>query len=242
MTRAFSDADLTAYLDGELEDASERELEMALARDPDLVARLEALDFPRDEVKTAFDTLLDKAPPPPSMPRPLRNTGQMRPLLIAASLIVGISIGVLMSSPVTYELTDDWKLAVANYQALYVAETLTPDDPDPEGTGARIAAFSETLGRDLRPALNSVGLTFRRAQILGLNGAPLVQMAYLSEGGVPFAICMTRVDEADYAPMAETLVGLAAAHWVDDGIGFLVIGGGDEAFVENIARDLSARL
>ncbi|MEM8837243.1 MAG: hypothetical protein AAGE89_04060 [Pseudomonadota bacterium] len=242
MTRTFSDADLTAYLDGELDLASERELEVALARDPDLVGRLEALDFPRDEVKTAFDTLLDKAPPPPVRPKATPRTGQFRPLLIAASLTIGIAIGSFVSSPVNHDLTDDWKLAVANYQVLYVTETLAPDDPDPEGTEARIEAFSETLGRDLRPALNSVGLTFRRTQMLGLNGAPLVQMAYLSEGGVPFAICITRVDETDYAPRAETLIGQAAAHWVDDGIGFLVIGGADEAFVENIARDLSARL
>ena len=85
-------------------------------------------------------------------------------------------------------------------------------------------------------------LDIRSAQMLGLEGKPLVQMAYLSDDKTPFAICITEVGSADYEPKSEPIEGLAAAHWVKDGFGYLVIGGKDSEFVKKIAENIHTKI
>ena len=107
---------------------------------------------------------------------------------------------------------------------------------------ARGGRQKKRLGRDLTAAAEVENLKFRRAQMLGLDGAPLVQIAYLADGNVPVAICITKVDQDAYAPQTETLLGLASAHWVEDGYGYLVIGGEDMSLVEGVATELRGRI
>ena len=67
-------------------------------------------------------------------------------------------------------------------------------------------------------------------------------MAFLSDTGVPFAICVTKVKEGDRAAKTETLSGLATTHWVRDGFGFMIIGGENLDYVQSLAADLSDRI
>ena len=239
MSGPISDETLTAYLDGELDAATRKSVEEALQRDANLAIRLGELDVPVDGIVSAFDTVLSDAPEFPN-PQPERTQKiWFRTAGLAAALAAGLAIGLMWSFS-----SDrlDWKVAVANYQVLYVPATLGFPPPDPEQAERTIADLSEALGRDLSPAREPSGLSFRRAQMLGLDGAPLVQMAYVSASSIPFAICVTPVNEGDYAPRTETLSGLSASHWVENGVGFLVIGGQDLEFVEEVARDLYSRI
>jgi len=242
MSSSFSDETLTAYLDGELAEDEHRRVEAALKEDPALINRLEALAVPVEDIRATFDGLLDQAPayrPPEAAPvRPA-----WMPRAAAAGLLVaGILLGALWSPWQHQNLADDWKMAVANYQVLYVPATLPGKTPAPDKAVEQLTALSDDLGRNLAAAANVDGLNYRRAQMLGLNGNPLVQIAYLSGSDDPVAICITRVDEVAYAPKAEMLAGLASAHWVKDGYGFLVIGGDDLGAVKVIADGLRERI
>lgn len=247
MTKTFTDEDLTAYLDGALGKEARAELARAVAGDPALKARLEALAIQEGEIRDAFDALLSTAPdmPAPDMPvMAARPAGRGWPgfsgmaAAAAAVLVLGIALGAFVMP--RGQGGPDWKMAVANYQALYVAETLRGA---PGGDAeARLAALSATLGRELAGAEKAEGLAYRRAQMLGFEGAPLVQIAYFGPGEVPFAFCITRVEGAAYAPRAEMLAGQAAAHWVEGGFGFLVIGGADLGTAARLAEDLRARI
>eukprot|EP00752_Nemacystus_decipiens_P019397 g17453.t1 len=246
MTSPISDETLTAFMDGELSTEERREIEAALASDPALAARLEALDLPLDALKAGFDSLLTAAPAYPedasSKALPARESSWRLPAMAASILAIGMLIGTLWSPWSNAPQANDWKMAIANYQVLYVPATLPGDEPDTDQALAQLQRLSEELGRDLSNASAVAGLSYRRAQMLGLNAEPLVQIAYLSEGNDPFAICITPVDEASYAPTTETLAGLAASHWVEDGFGYLVIGGTDLNTVSTIAADLQGRI
>lgn len=242
MSVRVSDETLTAYLDGELSAEEQRQVEAALENDPALVDRLEALAIPVDKVRDAFDTLLPQAPPY-RVPKPEASRPAWMPRAAAAGLVAaGILLGALWSPWQHQSLNSDWKMAVANYQVLYVPATLPGATPAPDKATAQLASLSDKLGRDLTEAASVDGLDYRRAQMLGLGGNPLVQIAYLSGDNDPVAICITRVDDPSYGPKAEMLAGLASAHWVEDGYGYLVIGGEDLGAVKGIAEGLRGRI
>ncbi|MEO0380352.1 MAG: transcriptional regulator, partial [Pseudomonadota bacterium] len=66
--RAFSDEDLTAFLDGEADATLEAEIVAALETDEELGARMAGLELPMDAIKGAFDSMLDTAPAMPALP------------------------------------------------------------------------------------------------------------------------------------------------------------------------------
>ena len=246
MTQLFSDETLTAYLDDELPREARDSLGAALADDPLLRARLKALEVDKSALRMAFDSALSQAPAAP--PSPIAGPARLRvslpaaTLAAAACLCLGLFIGLTRSEPAAPSPARDWKRAVAQYQLLYVPETLSMSRAATQQNLANLPILSEALGRDLTAATRLSGLEFRRAQMLGFNGAPLIQMAYSSQSGVPFAICVTRVDGADYPPVAGEIEGLAAAHWVRDGYGYIVIGGQDQSLVSGVAQEMQAAI
>jgi len=237
----ITDEMLTAYLDGELSGDELRKVEEAIETDARLPARIEALDVPRDEIKAAFDDMLLTSPAVPEIPSAAAPTRHMAPLAMAASLVLGVAIGAWWFGSQSTG-ADDWKVAVAQYQVLYVPETLIADAPSQSAIEENLQVLSANLGRDLSNAQDANGLEFRRAQMLGLNGSPLVQMAYVSSDGVPFAICVTEVGGGDQSVQTDVLEGLASAYWTDGGYGFLVIGGNDIDFVNSVASDLIGQI
>ena len=246
MNKTVTDEQLTAYLDGEMSENERQTVDDALAGDRDLRMRLGSLELPNDAIKATFDDLLASAPAMPTLPAPSaanqNRSARLAPAALAAALLFGIVIGAGGLSSMRVADEPDWKLAVANYQVLYVTETLTSVAPPAADDPVNLASLSEALGRDLTGARNADGLEFRRAQLLGFEGQPLVQIAYLSAANEPFAICVTRVSQGDSAPETETIEGLASAHWVRDGFGYLIIGGNDLGFVGKLADDLKARI
>jgi anti-sigma factor RsiW len=225
-------------LDGELDPEARRAVDEALASDSELHMRLEALAITMPAIKAAFDNTLSEAPKyeAPPVTKPAR-----RSFGIAAALAIGIGLGSLLPMLGQRDALD-WRQAIANYQVLYVTDTLVGADIGQDAALRRLEMMSEVLGRDITAAYVADGLKFRRAQVLGIEGRPLIQMAYLSGTSEPFAICVTRVDESDYAPQSEYLAGLAATHWVNDGFGFLVIGGQDLSHVARVANGLSGAI
>ncbi|AHD03303.1 hypothetical protein [Leisingera methylohalidivorans] len=58
-------------------------------------------------------------------------------------------------------------------------------------TAEVLAGFSSGQSVDPSPAQSAKRLEFKCAQLLGFNGKPLLQMAYLDPDGVPVAFCVT---------------------------------------------------
>lgn len=242
MTQAhetFSDEDLTAFLDGEAEGDLAARIDAALTSDAELVARLEGLVIPVNDIRAAF-ALPELAPPPaPELP----EQSWFQPMAMAASIVLALGIGALGGysfksdepAPVVAQ-KPGWIAAVASYQALYATETLAGKFQAPEQTEATLAGFEGRIGVDLAAATDVQGLDFKRAQILSYNGKPLMQMAYLDDGGVPFALCVIGSGAEARAMKDQIAEGLAASSWVVDGVGYLVIGGDDPTLTRAYAE------
>lgn len=235
----FSDEELTAYLDGEAPAELAAAIEAARPGDAALRDRIADLSRFTDGLAPAFDRLLAAAPPMPPLPE--RRVRWRVPAALAASLVLGVGLGLAARGLVARQ--DGWMDYVASYQALYVPATLSGIAETPELRRTRLGELGAILGRDLTDLPDDTGLSFRRAQLLGFEDRPLVQIAFLSPGGEPVALCIIRLPEGgDDDIRTARREGMAAASWTRDGYGYLLIGGQDDGLIERAARVFDASL
>ncbi|ETX13209.1 hypothetical protein OCH239_12870 [Roseivivax halodurans JCM 10272] len=256
MTAAWSDEQLTAFLDGALSADKARALERALDAHPALVARLDALTIDMDVLKDAFDGLLVAAPRAASAAdsTPAADTKTARKpandprapvwlgMALAASLAVGVVFGSALSGG---EREEDWRDLAAAYHLLYAPETLAVVDDNAERIGREIARAAVGIDRDLSLGTLAApdGLKLKRAQILAFEGRPLAQVAYLTADGQPVALCiMSGEDGSDEAISGLRMRDMAAATWTKGGYGYLLVGGDDASLLEDAAHELSRLL
>ncbi len=241
---SIRDEELTAFLDDELDPNRREAIEAALQIDPLLSRRLDSLRIPRDDIASAFDVLTTMAPETPELPQTesVKTRGSFLNLAaMAACLLIGGLAGSLFSSKSGQR--DGWMDYVAAYQALYVNETLSTITQSETQGIKQLEQLGEVVGRDLNGARSVEGIDFKRAQLLGFEGKPLVQIAYLSPRGEPMALCIIRSKAAtDSAIKTTRLEGMSSAHWTRRGFAFLLIGGDDDRFISEIAERVSSSI
>jgi anti-sigma factor RsiW len=235
-TREEEDRELTAYLDGELAAGERRALEARLATDAILRERLEALRDAGDDLRGAFDALLDAAPL--DQMRARLETSAAAPAargaspwrFRAAAIAAAVAIVAFLAGFGAGHWSprgdvadrDDWRQSVTEYMALYTQETFG-QTPSPR-LGEELAALSQRLDTPLDgDRLTVDDLSPRRAELLQYDGAPLGQIGYV-DGATPVALCILRDGEADSAFSASSQDGFAIASWARGGRGFMLIG------------------
>lgn len=232
----FSDDDLGLYLDGEADAELVASVETALATDADLSERLNALRATTANFTEIYKTVLDLAPNAPSYLSHAEKPG--RPVLLAlASMVAGAAVmfgGLTLWQPAEQP---GWRAVVANYQSLYVAETLTGAMPDPAQQEVLLAQLAKKLGFGLDDLPEIDGLTFVRAQELGFNGKPLAQLTFLTAQNQPVALCIIKTGkETTNTIEPEELFGLSTYSWTQDGYGILLIGPNENRGLQDAAE------
>lgn len=249
----YSDDHLQDYLAGSLPPETAAKLEADLSTDTELEARLFALDYAQAApLRDAFEHLPNaaglqglealvrdgnadaKLASPPSMWK-----------WPAAAAVAAFAAGAFLFAGQTSDAKAGWQNQVAVYQTLYVTETLASTDATTKELTAQLANSERAVGRTL--PLDVVGeldgMKLLRAQVLGFDGAPLIQMAYLSDDGVPVALCAIRLaTPATQQPTFETLSGLPAVHWSDGSFGYMIVGDIDRGLLMDMAEKVSASL
>ncbi len=236
-----TDEVLKSYLDGTLPETEAEALEEAMSTDEALQKRMMALDTVAAPVAEAFQNLpgekrlesLRAALPTAQSQSPRWWTGAA----MAASVAVGVLVGSQLLPSGSAEATG-WRMEVARYQALYVPETVAYLGGDPDKLATEMARASKAVGLDLDlEALAEIDdLTLRRAQVLGFEGQPLIQMVYTDPKGTPFALCIMADAEGSEGP--EILVGLATHTWESDTHGFILVGGDQQDKIDDITTRL----
>lgn len=160
-------------------------------------------------------------------------------------MVAACALAAITSAVATFSLTrslTDWMDYVAAYQALYSHDTLKHVSATLELASAELTRVSAAVGQPLSLHLVSAlpGVEYKRAQLLGYQGAPLAQLTFVTEDGTPLALCILESDASDDTILITTLEGLQAARWVSDGQAFLLIGGAEEALVRTIASEFVA--
>jgi len=160
---------------------------------------------------------------------------------------VALSIGALMGyalTPLTFHSasneeagdasattlmasTEDkaWVNRVADYQSLYVAETVA-DAPGGQESAQKLMQKLQqnTALKTAIPDLSEFGYTFARAQHLGFEGDALVQLVYTRAGRKPLALCYMAIQSSDatkaYIASREAL---GTANWRQGGQRYVIV-------------------
>jgi len=253
----ISDEMLTAYLDGEIDTETSERITQAIEHDPELASRLRRLQIPMPAIRETFDKVAASAPMSDledliNAENEITSGSRLHPgrlafwgLAAVASILLALGMGMLVGRSVLPSDSDrDWRVAVAEYQALYVEDTLRFVDEDLEERSQGVERVTAELGIDVpHETLEGVdGLAFKRAQILRWQDRPLGQFAFLDDKGEPFAFCATATDDADQPIETTWLKDLAVSSWINGGTAFMVIGGTDPSFNATIAERLSGQL
>ncbi len=252
---ADEDEMLVALIDGELDEDRSRGLLARLETDAALRARYEALRDAKPPIGAAFDALIERAPlarllaaiPPEAAARPAaRRRGAIAFRELAAGFVVGL-LAAGAAAWLAFGLPggddDDGRSAVVAYMDLYTNETFAFPAPDAETQGRELAAVGARVGVALTPqAVAAPGLEFKVAFILGYDGAPLGEIAYVDPTGEPVLLCVLAKAAPDAPIRVERRDGYSLANWARAGRNYLVIGRLPEPRISELARTLEARL
>jgi anti-sigma factor RsiW len=258
---APSDADLTAYLDGEMAGEEREALAAHISRDAELRDRLALLARGERPFRQAFDALLDQAPSsrldailaalPESSPLARRRAwGGRAPRIAAAAagillFLAGMAADRLVpfGQPEETEEAENWRQAVAEYLMLYSADTLATVPDDPIYRAAELESVGERLGLDLSPERVALpGLALKRAQLYRLDDLPLAQISYLDPESGPVAFCILPALEAGQALEAERRQGQNIVYWSQGDHTFMLVGTMAAPKLRALAETLAGQL
>jgi anti-sigma factor RsiW len=237
-----NDEMLVAYLDGELDPDTRRQVEGLIESDGAVADRLHFLASSNLPFKNAFDPLLDKAPAeklqsmlagisPPEPVRPQVNGWNRRSFLAAAIGFIAVGVAVdrtflgLRSSLRGDQDGSDWRAVVAQYMSLYTRETLGNGPVDVAVQSAQLRDVGSQLGLSLTPdRVQLPGATLKRAQILAYEGRALGQITYLDAAQAPMALCIVQSSKGARAVDTERRHGMNVVYWSSDTHAFMLIG------------------
>ncbi|NVL25800.1 hypothetical protein F2S68_27180, partial [Pseudomonas syringae pv. actinidiae] len=110
----------------------------------------------------------------------------------------------------------NWRGSVAQYMALYTAQTLDGLEEGSPRQTAQLARVGEQLGVALTPERIGIeGASLRRAQVLRYDNDLIAQLVYLDDRQQPLALCFVKSSQPASPPAQEVRHGLNVVHWSD---------------------------
>ncbi len=251
-----TDADLVAFVDNRLA-PERREAIVSLAlQDTVIAARIAMLTDGTPVLGEAFQPLLSGMPPQleqrlrltaleldalpePAAARATRRWFTLGMATAASFALGGIAGGLLMQRRNT---SGDWREAVAQYHALYGMATTAGLNPSPDDIRQQLAVVSQALGRPIPDMADTLSaLSFKRAQVLEFEGAPLIQIVFETADKIPVAFCLKRSRDARKVPSVDMQQGLALASWTRDGVDELIVARLPQQQIMDLALQLAQR-
>jgi len=243
---AYTDADLNAYVDGELDEAARADMETWLAADPQAAARVAAYRRQNRELHQLFDGVLDEAAPAHlvdlvrASPSP---TGRPVWRQIAASLallLVGAAAGWGLHGQQKAPFMEGrpgYVERALGAHLVYAAEVLHPVEVEASQEKHLVAWLSKRLGAPLRaPQLGEVGFRLVGGRLLEEQGLPAAQFMYENDAGRRLTAYVRADQGQDTAFKFTGKDGLSAFYWIDAPFAYALSGDIGRAELLKVAR------
>jgi anti-sigma factor RsiW len=250
--RVFTDAELHAYLDGELSDEDRSEFESWLARNPDARERLQQFADDGALLRVALEPMLNE-PLPPAMVAALRPgwahrlaTNWGRAAAVAAIFAVGSLAGWTASQQLQPRgAVEPPSIAEQAIEAhlVYLPEVRHPVEVGADERDHLVTWLSRRLGHPLEaPDLTEAGFRLMGGRLLPAGGAAAAQFMY--EDGEGERLTLLVAINPDGRQTAFRLMarnGTRTFYWFDGPFGYALTGSVEEEILLRLARTVYAR-
>jgi anti-sigma factor RsiW len=245
------DEQLSAWLDGELDEAGRLVVEGWLRDHPDDAARVRAWATDRDALRARFDPVLDE-PVPEALRRTALQGGRRRQdgsvvrFARAASLLVG---GVALGAGLGWQLKPDavpavtataasaprWTQRAAVAHAVYVTEVRHPVEVDtrigaPDEQRAQQEHLARWLGKRLGMPVRLFDLREHGFELVGGRllpdiAGPSAQLMYQNASGQRVTVYLRRPEPGTHTAFRFQREGdLDMFYWAEEGFGCALVG------------------
>ena len=258
-----TEADLHAWMDGELPEERQAEVERHLAGDPDLARRFERYRAQRAMIGRAFGPLADRPLPAALMPpydrarggKALRPRGLFRAPALRALAAAAVFLALLAGGAGGWWLRGWTGGAGSGGAAAFVADAvaahrvLAVEVRHPVEVGADQEAhlmgwLSKRLGKPLRaPRLAGQGYDLVGGRLLSDARGPAAQLMYQDAAGRRITLYIRPASDAPDTSFRFAQDGnVQAFYWRDNGLAWAVTGDLDRVTLSAIAEEVYGAL
>ncbi len=248
-THNVTEADLHAYLDGQLAAGRRPAVEAYLAANPAEAARVGAYGRINAALRQRFDPVL--AEPLPARLQPARRPAR---LWRAAAVVAWVGLGTVLGWSLHSQTPEPAPLITrilvrpaASAHVVYTPEVRHPVEVAAEDEQHLAAWLSKRLGRSLAvPQLSAAGYKLVGGRLLpGEDGAPAAQFMYQDESGGRLTLYVRLLPAAADTPSSFRFAeeeGVGTFYWVDGAFGYALTGGASRDRLLAAARSVYHQL
>ncbi len=242
----MTDADLNAYVDGELDVATCAKLETWLDSHPEDAARVETYQRQNKELRKLFDPVMDELiptkmldlveNPSPKSKKPLWMQIAAAVVLLLAGGAGGWGLHGLQAVPQITPMPSYVERAVGAH-IVYAAEVRHPVEVAANQEKHLVAWLSKRLGNPLRaPRLKSVGYQLVGGRLLEESGRPAAQFMYENSKGLRVTVYVRTYKGKDTAFKFFGNDEASAFYWIDSTFSYALAGNLPRPELMNIAH------
>lgn len=249
-----TDADVNAYVDGQLAPVRVPAIEEAIARDPALAARVAELRRQNAALRDAFDPWLAEAPPErlvaatafdPARRRSPRWLGAA--VAAAASLVVGLGIGWYGRDATLQRegMPTSFTRQAALVHALYASDANRPVEIWAAEEQRLVRWLSRRLGFQVRaPDLNSLGFALVGGRLVAGNENPTALFVYenTDKQRLTLQVRKPTVPQHETAFRYAVEDGVGVYYWLEENCSYALSGNLDRAQLLAIGRVVYGQL
>lgn len=251
MSENVTEAELQAFVDGELPKERLREVLVHLGSYPDEIPRIAWYILQKDELRRRLDAAWTGAHPKTAelehqLAQQLRHS-QLRPWLQrGAAVALLLTIG-WWSHTLSEEYLGD-HLPPVVLEAAQAHQVFADDRQRPVELAAAAAEdmagwFSSQLGKPVRiPSLDVVGLRLVGGRLLSAEDGPVAQLIYEDKAGRRLTLCLSsEPNEVGPEVQIAEIEGLTAGFWQVDDLTYALVAETTEAQLSAIASELGGQ-
>jgi anti-sigma factor RsiW len=237
-----TEEELHAYVDGELAAERRDAVEAWLASHPEQAARVAEWRAQADAIRARYGALAAQAPPArfdlDKLTRSRRSWRAVAAAAVIAAFVAGGLVGWLAhgASAAGPSAFETFTMEAVGAHRLYIAEVRHPIEVR-AGEEHLLPWLSRRVGATLRaPELDAFSLKLLGGRLLpGLNG-PAALFMYEGPTGERYTFYCSREKQARTALRYTIADQIAAVHWIESEIGYVVSGPADRERLLQIAQ------
>lgn len=260
----ITEAELHAFVDGQLTPERHREIETALAQRPEEALRVQAYRDQKRALRALFDPVLDEP-----LPQRVLDAARPRAPWYAQRWVAGVAIALVSgatgwglhgvaqrASPAATLATAGFAQRAAVAHAVYSPEQRRPVEVDAAHEDQLVTWLSKRMGAPMKPPhLQALGYALEGGRLLPGGQGPVAQFMYRDAGGQRLTLYVSN-EIGDLSPAASGARGsnaetafrfaregrLNVFYWVEGRFGYAISADADKAALTDVASEVYRQL